>query len=160
MTKEEMIERFYSLYNQMANSNQVAFMKVFGNVHKQMMDWFIVNKPDMASDWLDVLESIKWKQYLSHKEAERIVGDMIPSAPWSMEQWKSAMTKYGYDLEKEPCYNKYALWTVMNMIMSDSGTTISKFVEPDKQFEFVYKLAVDKLTDKDGKFVARDYFGL
>lgn len=155
-----MTKRFYSLYNTMANSNEVAFMRVFGNVHKQMFEWFVQNKPDMASDWLDVLESIKWKQYLSTKEAGRIVGDMEPVAPWSREQWKSAMEKHEFDIEKEPCYNKCSLWTVMNMIMSDSGATISKYVEPDKQFEFVYKMAVDKLTDKDNVFNVREYFHL
>lgn len=160
MKAEEMRQEFNALYNMMANSTNVAYMHVFGNVHKQMMEWFIANKPELASDWLDVLESIKWKQYLSQKEAERIVGDMEPAAPWSMEQWKNAMAKYGFELEKEPCYNKFALWTVMNMIMSDSSETISKFIEPDNQFEFVYQLAVDKLKDKDGVFSVRSYWRL
>lgn len=46
------------------------------------------------------------------------------------------------------------------MIMSDSSETISKYVEKDKLFPFVYDLAVDKLTDKDNVFSIRKYFGL
>ena len=155
-----MKQRFYSLYNTMANSHEVANMRTFGNVHKMMMEELIANNPKKAEEYLDILESIKWKNYLSPKEAERIVGDMEPTAPWSREQWKSAMEKHGFDLDKEPCYNSCALWVTMNAIMSDSSENISKYVEPDKQFEFVYKLAVDKLTDKDAKTNIRHWYGL
>jgi hypothetical protein len=45
MTQEEMRKEFYALYNMMANSEKVEFMHVFGKVQKEMMEWFIVNKP-------------------------------------------------------------------------------------------------------------------
>ena len=61
MTQEEMKKEFHALYNKMANSNEVAYMHVFGQVHKEMMEWFIQNKPELAQEWLDKLESIKWK---------------------------------------------------------------------------------------------------
>lgn len=85
---------------------------------------------------------------------------MDPKAQWTREQWKLEMTKHGFEIEKEPCYNKCALWAVMNMEMSDSGQTISEYVDNDKVFAFVYKLAVDKLTDKDGNFNVRKHWSL
>ena len=153
-----MKSEFNALYNMMANSNKVEFMHTFGKVHKEMFEWFVSNKPDLAQEWLDKLESIRWKQYLTPKEAEKIVSSMDPSAPWSREQWKSAMEKHGYALEKEPCYNKCALYVTMNMVMSDSSETISKYVEADKTFDFVYEEAVNRLTDHDAKFIIRKYF--
>jgi hypothetical protein len=160
MTAEEMRQEFGSLYQMMANSQEVAYMRTFGNVHKEMMEWFIQNKPDLAQEWIWKLEAIKWKNYLTPKEAESIVSNMNPKAPWSREQWKSEMEKHGFDLEKDPCYNSCALWVAMDMIMSDSGDTIKKYVEEQNLFEFVYHLAVDKLTDKDGVFSIRHYFSV
>ena len=160
MTTEEMKEEFYALYNLMANSNKVENMHTFGKVHKEMMEWFIVNKPDLAQEWLWKLESIKWKNYLTPKEADKIIAEMQPKAPWSREQWKAAMDQHGYSLEKEPCYNKCALFVTMNMIMSDSSETLTKYVDSGKMFDAVYELAVDKLTDKDNVFCIRKYFSL
>ncbi len=160
MTQEEMKKEFNALYEMMARSEKVEFMHTFGMVHKEMMDWFIVNKPELAQEWLDKLESIRWKNYLTPKEAEKVVAKMNPQAPWSREVWKQAMEKEGFELEKEPCYNRCALWVTMNMIMSDSSETIAKYVEPDKLFKLVYGLAVDKLTDKDNVFNIRHYFSL
>ena len=160
MTQEEMRKEFYALYNMMANSEKVEFMHVFGKVHKEMMEWFIVNKPAEAQEWIEKLESIRWKNYLTPKEAQQIVDGMNPTAPWTKEQWKAAMEKYGHELSKEPCYNSCALWVEMNGIMSDSKDTLEKYVETDKLFDAVYSLAVDRLTDKDGKVSIRHKYGL
>lgn len=155
-----MRNEFYALYNMMANSHEVEFMHTFGQVHKEMMEWMIANKPELAQEWLEKLESIKWKNYLTPKEAQQIVDGMVPKAPWTQDQWKQAMDKHGFDTEKSPCYNSCALWTTMNMKMSDSGETYAKYIEGDKIFEAVYHLAVDSLTDKDDRFKIREYFGL
>lgn len=160
MTQEEMRNEFYALYNMMANSTNVSYMRTFGNVHKEMMEWMITNKPDLAHEWLEKLESIRWKNYLTAKEAERIVANMIPKAPWSREQWKAAMDNHSYPLEKQPCYNSCALWVTMNMIMSDSSETLAKYVDNGNLFKLVYGLAIDKLTDKDMMFDVRRYFNV
>lgn len=55
---------------------------------------------------------------------------------------------------------KCALWVTMNMIMSDSSDTLADYVPEDRIFNFVHDLAVDKLTDQDGVFSVRKYFGL
>ena len=155
-----MKQEFLALYNMMANSHEVAYMRTFGNVHKEMMEWMIANKPDLAQEWIWKLEAIRWKNYLTPKEAETIVNKMVPKAPWSREQWKAAMTQNGYPLEKEPCYNSCALWVTMNMIMSDSSDTLKKYVDEGKLFNVVYELAVDKLTDDDQVFSIRKYFSV
>lgn len=160
MTQEEMKNEFYALYNLMANSKKVENMHTFGMVHKEMFEWFVANKPELAQEWLDKLESIKWKNYLSQKEADKIVADMNPSAPWSRDQWRAAMKEHGFEMDKEPYYNRCALFVTMNMKMSDSGETLAKYIAGDKMFEAVYNLAVDSLTDKDGRFKIREYFGL
>jgi hypothetical protein len=160
MTAEEMRQEFYALYNMMANSDKVENMHTFGNVQKEMFEWFVANKPELAQEWLWKLSSIKWKNYLTPKEADKIVADMNPKAPWGRDQWRATMEQHGYDLEHEPCYNQYALFVTMEMIMSDSQETLKKYVADDKLFDAVYELAVDKLTDKDMNFNIRHYFGL
>ena len=160
MTSEEMKSEFYALYKMMANSDKVAFMHTFGNVQKEMMEWMIANKPELAQEWLDKLASIRWNNYLTPKEAEKIISKMEPKAPWTKEQWKQAMEQYGYELDKEPCFNRCALWVTMNMIMSDSSETLAKYVDSEKIFKLVHGLAVDKLTDKDSVFNIRRYFSL
>lgn len=160
MNQEEMKNEFNALYNMMANSNKVEYMHIFGMVHKEMMDWFIENDPELAMEWISKLESIKWKNYLTPKEAEHIVSKMMPKAPWSRDQWNAAMEQYGYKTEHEPYYNPCALYVVMNMIMSDSSETIGKYVDSGKLFNVVYDLAVDKLTDKDNVFSVRKYFSV
>jgi len=156
-----MRNEFRALYNMMASSNKIENMHVFGNVHKEMMEWFIVNKPDLAQEWLDKLESIRWCQYLTPKEADKITAGMDPKAPWSREQWKSAMESFGLPLEEQPCYNKCALYATMSMIMSDSSKTLSKYAaDSNAMFEFVHALALDKLKDVDKRFDIRHYFNL
>lgn len=157
---EEMKNEFYALYNIMASSNNVEYMRIFGNVYKEVMEWLIQNKPDLAQEWIDKLESIRWKNYLTPREAEKIVANMSPKAPWSYEQWRVTMKQNGFELEKEPCYNKFALWVTMNMFMSDSSETVTKYIEDGNLFKFVHDIAIDKLTDKDGMFNVRRYFGL
>lgn len=160
MTSEEMRKKFHELYQYMATSDNVENMKVFGNVHKEMMVWMIANKPELAQEWLGKLCSIRWKNYLTEKEADKIVSEMQPSASWTYEQWLAAMQKNDYDIEHEPYYNSYSLYVTMNMIMSDSSDTLSKYIDEENMFEAVYELAIDKLRDKDGKFSIRHYFSL
>ena len=160
MNAEQMREKFDGLYDMMASNKNVAYMRTFGNVHREMMDWMIQNKPDLAEEWLEKLESIKWRNYLTPKEAEKVVSGMQPKAPWTKDQWRQAMEQKGYDLENEPFYNSCALWAVMNMVMSDSSATLEKFVAADKLFDAVYSLAIDKLKDKDVVFTVRENFGV
>ena len=166
MTTEQMKEKFESLYDIMATSNNVAFMHTFGKVHKEMMDWMIANKADLAQEWLDKLESIRWKNYLTQKEAEKIVSYMEPKAPWSKEVWKQAMAQNQLDIKEEPYYNCNALYVEMNKMYSDFGDTIAELIgkplspSDTEIIAACHKMALKTLKDKDGVYNIRRYFGL
>lgn len=160
MNAQEMKDKYWSLYEYMANSKDPENMKAFGRVMTTMMDDSIQSNPAKAEEYINKLEAIKWKNYLTPAEADKIVAAMEPKAPWSRDQWKGAMDKYGYQLEEWPCYNRCALYTTMNMIMSDSSATIGKYVATDDLFRIVHDIAVDKLKDADGKFNIRAYFNV
>jgi len=160
MNSQELKNAYAELYGYMANSKKPDNMKAFGKVMTEMYMWFADNKPDAASEWLDKLSAIKWNNYLTPAEAERIVKAMDPQAPWNRDQWNAAMQQHGFHMEEEPYYNRCALYVTMNMIMSDSGKTLSKYIDGNEMFKVVYDLAVDKLKDKDNHFNVREYFGL
>lgn len=168
MNQEEMKKEFNELYDMMAMSHDVKNMRTFGNVHKEMMEWMIANKPELAEEWLGKLESIKWCNYLTRKEAEKIVAGMMPKAPWSRDVWKDAMTQLGLPMEEEPYYNTCALWVVMNQVYTDHAQTIADNIlkKPLAQIPAneivpgIRALAIDLLKDKDGRYCIRKYFDL
>lgn len=167
MNKQEMTEKYYQLFNMIVNSGDESKMHVLGNVAKQQMEWFIENKPDIAEDYIGVLCSVKWKNYLTHKEASAIVSKMTPSAKWSMDVWKAAMEKMGISIEEQPCYNSCALWVTMNMVYSDDIRTIAMLMgktvdsmTPEEMVKATHAFAINKLKDTDGVFNIRRYFGL
>ena len=162
-----MKEKFESLYNYMASSTNVAYMRTFGNVNKEMMSWMIQNKPDLAQEWIEKLCSIKWRNYVTQKEADKIVSEMTPKAPWTKDAWKQAMESFDLPLEEDPYYNSCALWVVMNMIYSDSSKSIASIIgkplqeiPAEQMVKAVHSLALDKLKDSDEKFNIRKYFSL
>lgn len=163
-----MKKEFASMYDLMANQRDVKFMRVFGGVHKEMFDWFVANKPDLAQEWLDKLEAIKWHQYLTRKEAENIIARMKPDAPWKYDVWQAAMAKLGIPMEEQPYYNQYALCTEMNKQYSDHAETIATkilkkpltSIPAEDIVPGIYAMAVDVLKDRDGIYNIRAYFGL
>jgi hypothetical protein len=159
-----MKDRYMGLYDYMAQSRDPKNMKAFGCVMTEMMDYLIQTKPDVAQDMIDQLEAIKWKQYLTPKEADRIFAGMDPKGAWPREAWKSTMESLGIPLEEPPYYNRCALWIEMNKIYSDFGEEIAsllgKPLQPtDKDIISVcYKMALKNLKDKDGIYHIRKYF--
>jgi len=164
MTAAELKERYDALYDYMAQSRDPKNMKAFGCVMTEMMEYLIANKPDVAQDMVDELEAIKWKQYLTPKEADRIFAAMDPKGPWSRDVWKSTMESFGLPLEEAPYYNRCALWIEMNKIYSDFGEEIAallgKPLQPtDKDIiSACYRMALKNLKDKDGVYDIRKYF--
>ena len=166
MTTQELKERYTGLYDYMANSRDPKNMKAFGHVMTEMMDVMLAKMPDVAEEMIDKLESIKWKQYLTPKEAEKIVVGMDPKAPWSRDTWKGAMESFGLPLEDAPHYNRCALWVEMNKMYSDFGDEIAALLgkplaPTDKDIiAACYKMALKTLCDKDGMYDIRAYFHL
>lgn len=163
--KEDISDRFLKLYEQMSVSADVKHMRLFGSVMKDMFAWFVSYKPEAAENWLEKLESIKWKNYLTKLEAEEIVSKMSPKCPWRHDVWVNAMNSYELTMEEMPFYNSYSLWVVMCMIYSDSSGSIRSIMkmggESSQERDFVtavHLLAVDKLKDADGVFDVRRYF--
>ena len=159
-----MKDRYMGLYDYMAQSRDPKNMKAFGCVMNEMMDYLVANKPDVAEEMIDKLESIKWRQYLTPKEAEKIVAGMDPKAPWTRDQWKAAMESFGLPLEEMPSYNRCALYVEMNKIYSDFGDEIASLLgkplsPTDKDIiSACYKMALKNLKDKDGMYDIRKYF--
>ena len=163
-TPQELKDRYTGLYDYMAQSRDPRNMKAFGCVMTSMMEDMIQSSPAKAEEYIDQLEAIKWKQYLTPKEAERIVAGMDPAGPWSRDAWKKTMESFGLPLEEAPFYNRCALWVEMNKIYSDFGTEIAALMgkplsASDKDIiTACYKMALKNLRDKDGVYDIRKYF--
>ena len=165
-TPQGLKDRYTGLYDYMSASRDPNNMKAFGRVMSEMMDYLIANKPDVAEEMIDKLEAIKWHQYLTPKEADRIIRYMDPKAPWPYDQWKNTMESFGLSLEDAPHYNRCALWVEMNKMYSDFGDEIAallgKPLTPTDQdiIAACYKMALKTLCDKDGIYNIRSYFSL
>lgn len=161
-----MKKEFAALFNMMANSNDVNYMHVFGQVQKEMFEWMLANKADVAEEMLMKLEAIRWCQYLTPKEADRIIAGMDPKAPWSREVWKGAMESFDLPIEEQPYFNRCALFVEMSKMYSDFGEEIASLLEKplsatDKDIiEACYKMSLRTLKDKDKVYDIRRYFGL
>jgi hypothetical protein len=164
MNATDLKDRYQALYDYMAMSRDPKNMKAFGCVMTEMMDYLIQTKPDVAEEMIDELESIKWKQYLTPKEAEKVFAGMDPKGPWSRETWKSTMESFGLPLEEPPYYNRCALWIEMNKIYSDFGEEIADLIGKPLQptdkdiITACYKMALKNLMDKDHVYDIRKYF--
>lgn len=161
-----MMSEFSSLYGMMANSGKPEYMHTFGEVMKCMMKDMVSMKPELAQEYLDKLCAIKWKNYLTKKEASEIVNGMNPSATWDMQTWLNAMTGLGLATDEKPYYNDYALYVAMNQVVSDHGCTIAKIlgkedvkdIGTEHLVKYAHSLALDLLKDKDGVYDIREYF--
>lgn len=154
-----MKERYERLYQYMAESKDPDNMRLFGQVMTEMMEKAIKDNPSFAEREIDKLEAMMWNQYLSRGEAEDAVRQMQPRAPWSFDVWQKAMQDAGLETSEEDNYNCYALWTVMNGIMSDHGETFKKYgIGNDVLLPMVHDLALDLLNDEDDRFDVRLYF--
>ena len=166
MNKEELKTKFSGLYAHMAGSNDVAQMRTFGDVMKRMMGWMIENKPEAAEEYIETLCAIKWRQYLTRREAETVVSDMEPKGAWDYDSWKRAMESLGLEYERETVFNSYALWVTMNAIYSDNGNVIASLMGLDFKeaagnadyIKAIHSLAINKLLDADRKYCVRCYF--
>ena len=56
--KEELKNKFDSLYAYMAMSKEPKYMMLFGDVMRHMMEWMIENKPVLAQQCIDKLEAM------------------------------------------------------------------------------------------------------
>ena len=168
MEASKMKEKFESLYNFMKNSGDVKNMKTFGHVMKEMFEYTITNHPDMAEEYLNELEAIKYRNYLTKIQAQKIIDGMRPAAPWDYDTWVKAMDDLGFsidDFDGADRYNRYALWCEMNKMYSDHKDTVASLI--GKTIDEIpintivtaaHDLAIDNLTDPDGVYSISKYF--
>lgn len=165
MEQKDIMNKFNRLYSRMSTSNKPRYIHIFGETMRCMMEDMVGWNPEAVKEYLDKLEAIDWCNYLSKKEAMEIVDGMEPKGAWNISDWMKLMDSNSLCLEDEPHYNKWALHVTMNMIYSDSGSTIAKIaghtlsdISEKELFSAIYMLALDKLRDKDGMFDIRSYF--
>ncbi len=164
----ELKEQYDFLYDYMAASRDPKNMKAFGSVMTEMMDAMLQKMPNEAEEMIQKLESIRWSNYLTPKEAEQIVDNMRPKAPWNRDVWNNAMQQLGISVEEQPYYNRCALWVEMNKQYSDHAETIAEriikkplaSIPAEEIVSGIHALALDVLKDKDGVYNIRRYFGL
>ena len=163
-----MKEEFLKLYDYIVNSKDPEKMHVLGQVVKSMMNRFIESYPQWAREYLDTLQAVKWCNYLTTKEAEQIVAKMKPQPLWNRTAWEGMMTNLGLPTQDEPHYNQEALSVTMQMICSDDAETLMSYLgmtdlnngNRETLFKLVYKLALNRLCDKDKVYNVRKYFKL
>lgn len=158
-------KKFDELYNYIVASRDTRKMKMLGWVMKAMMYDTIDAHPQKAEEYLAILESVKWDNFLTNKEADTIVAAMSPAPKWTRQQWLKTMEQMNLEPEKVYCYNRCALYVTMCMVDSDDGETIAMMMGKSgvatndmDYFAAVHKFAMNKLCDRDGVFNIRRYF--
>ena len=165
-TTTELMERYEQLFQHMAESKDVKKMRHFGSDMNDLMERAIKVDASFAEHELEKLESMNWQQYLTQHEAEDICKSLNPECRWSFDVWERVMRQMNLESERQPCFNKYALWVTMNAKYSDHAETIAQKilvatleeVSTEQMVSIVHGLAVDSLTDKDERFNVRKYF--
>lgn len=122
--------------------------------------------PELLAKWVKEMEDdSKYDNYLTEDDALRIVAgfansDGTEGAKWSPDKLFERVTKMGGKIDCAPAYNKWALWTTINMESSDHDAFFLKWTSgnPDNYFEACYDLAVSQLTDIDRPQWIREYF--
>lgn len=171
MTKEQMMQRYRELYDNMANSNDVNKMLVFGDVLTWLVGRMVVMHPDIAESAISHLEASCWDSYLSEKEAMNISRrtinqDKTKGFHWNHETFLKAVNALGGVVENKPFYNSYAMCVLANNIYADHAKSIAEDmgynyateVPNDKMALSCYKKALEKFNDTDNKFNIRMMF--
>ncbi len=151
------------MYYQLVESGKPEKMQLLGSVFLWLMDRTRQSNPSIYNEAVEKMNAANWCNYLTEKEASCIVAglehqDGSKGAKWSLTQVLNAVEKIGGAVECAPYYNQYALYVAINMIYSDFAKTLAEYIDADKMFEVVYRLAVAKLKDADRPRFIRKYF--
>ena len=167
MDKEQMEQQFLSRYDQIVQSGDTRQMERLGVMVKRVMWWMFRYEPQVAAQALALLDEDTATYYanrLTEQEAEDIVGQMDPKPRWELDELKKTVEGMGLPTDVPPHFNRWALLTTMLMKKSDEGESLKEAIHANDQDErlvrLIYKLAVNQLEDKDGRFRIRRYFGL
>ena len=167
MNKEQMEQQFLSRYDSIIQSGDTRQMERLGAMVKRVMGWMFKYEPQVAAQALALLDDNTATDYtnrLTEQEAKNIVAQMVPQPAWTMQGLTASLQSMGLPGDVPPHFNLWALLTTMLMIQSDEGESLKEAIHANDRDErllrLVYKLAVNRLEDQDGKFNIRKYFGL
>lgn len=167
MDKEQMQQQFLSRYDQIVQSGDTQQMERLGAMVKRVMGWMFKFEPEVAAQALALLNDDTATEYtnrLTEQEAQAIVSQMRPQPTWTMQGLTASLQTMGLPTDCPPHFNHFALLTTMLMIQSDEGESLKEAIHANDRDErllrLVYKLAVNRLEDEDGKFNIRKYFDL
>lgn len=158
-------ERYDELYETMAMSRDARKMKIFGEAEKWGFAQVLAMNPSIAEKWLKKIEAVDWNNYLTDEEADDVVEGIVnqdgrTGPMWNRSQVSGAVRANGGSLECMPYYNEQALFVMMNSIASDHLNTLREYVPEQDMAKVVYKMAVEKLMDRDRPEFIRSYYGL
>lgn len=167
MDKQQMEQQFLSRYDSIIQSGDTRQMERLGAMVKRVMGWMFKYEPQVAAQALALLDEDTATDYanrLTEQEARNIVAQMVPQPAWTMQGLTASLQSMGLPGDVPPHFNLWALLTTMLMIQSDEGESLKEAIHANDRDErllrLVYKLAVNRLEDQDGKFNIRKYFGL
>lgn len=167
MDKQQMEQQFLSRYDSIIQSGDTRQMERLGAMVKRVMGWMFKYEPQVAAQALALLDDNTATDYanrLTEQEARNIVAQMVPQPAWTMQGLTASLQSMGLPGDVPPHFNLWALLTTMLMIQSDEGESLKDAIHANDRDErllrLVYKLAVNRLEDQDGKFNIRKYFGL
>lgn len=153
---------------------------------KQFMDMFrdklgaqhelmpVINKMVVMLEPLDEFEEMmevcsgvqNYGEYLTENEAENIADNFVNfdrthGAKWpKSEMLFDTVRSVGGVIEEPKKFNKWVLFTVMNMIHADYGGVLMNVYSGPDYAKLVYKMAMAFISDPDRKVSIRHYFGL
>lgn len=169
--KNQMIQRYYQLYDIMKESKDIKKMKIFGDAEKYVFKELLSSSPDLAEKWLSHLEAICWENYLSEREmvniGKRIINqDKTKGYHWQYDVFVNTMKSLNKEINRSPIYNSYALFVTINLIYSDHAKSIAEDMDftnvnnvpNEKMFSSCYRKAIEKFDDLDGGYNVRSYF--
>lgn len=167
MDKQQMEQQFLARYDSIIQSGDTRQMERLGAMVKRVMGWMFKYEPQVAAQALALLDDNTATDYanrLTEQEAKNIVAQMVPQPAWTMQGLTASLQSMGLPGDVPPHFNLWALLTTMLMIQSDEGESLKDAIHANDRDErllrLVYKLAVNRLEDQDGKFNIRKYFGL
>ena len=167
MTKDELMDKFCSVYNEATTANDAEDIKISLLAFKKAFTVLADVNPRMAKEVLECYEgTLKYYNFLTENEAEEIVAAFQNQDGSKGPKWRDPdelfekVEENDGKVECEPYYNKWALYVAMNKAASDQNNVILKWIGDDKGKYLVacYDLALTDLKDKDRPYWIRKYF--
>lgn len=167
MTKDELMDKFCSVFNEDTTANDAEDIKISLLAFKKAFTVLADVNPRMAKEVLECYEgTLKYYNFLTENEAEEIVAAFQNQDGSKGPKWRDPdelfekVEQHDGRVECEPYYNKWALYVAMNKAASDQNSVILKWIGDDKDKYIIacYDLALTDLKDKDRPYWIRKYF--